>query len=302
MSKSEESLKSNFHPRNLHKYGYDFEFLVEKVPELEGHLFINEFEKITLDFSVSSSVRALNKALLSAHYGIHKWDIPQGYLCPPIPGRADHLHYIADLLEATLPKSKKRRLIDIGTGANVVYPLLGHKIYRWDFLATEVDSRAYKAAKQIVEANGLQKKIKVVFQKDPKKVFFGVVRRDEQFDACICNPPFHSSVEEAEKGTKRKWKNLGKKIKKEDQLNFGGQSSELIYEGGEVAFIKNIIKESRKLPHLCKWFTTLVSKKSSIKPLEKYLRSAQVKEVKIIEMGQGQKKSRILAWRYMELS
>ena len=298
MSKRKQNIKSNLHPRNVHRNGYDFEFLVEKFPSLEGHLFVNEFDTITLDFSVSSSVRALNAALLSAHYDIHTWDIPNGYLCPPIPGRADHLHYIADLLGDSKEGKSKRRILDIGTGANVVYPLLGHKIYGWDFLASEVDPKAYKAAKQIVETNGLTKKIKVVFQKESHKIFFGIVRREERFDACICNPPFHGSQDEAVKGSKRKWKNLGKRKKEENLLNFGGQSTELSYPGGEVEFIKNMIHESKKLPHLCQWFTTLVSKKSSLKPLEKSLESAKVSEVKIIPMGQGQKISRILAWRY----
>ena len=297
MNDSKSKEKSKLHPRNIHRQGYDFEFLVEKVPELEGHLFVNEFENITLDFSVPSSVRALNAALLSAHYGIHMWNIPKGYLCPPIPGRADHLHYLADLLGYDGKKSKKR-ILDIGTGSNVVYPLLGNRIYGWDFLATETDSKAYKAAKQIVESNGLNKRIRVTFQKDPKKIFFGVVRRDEVFDACICNPPFHSSAAEAEAGSKRKWRNLGKKVKNEELLNFGGQGTELSYPGGEVEFIKNMIHESRKLPHVCKWFTSLVSKKSSLKPLEKSLQSAKAKKVEIIPMGQGQKVSRLLAWQY----
>lgn len=298
MAESKRKKKSNLHSRNIHKDGYDFEFLVNKYPPLEGHLFVNEFDNITLDFSVSSSVKALNTALLHAHYGVEMWDIPNGYLCPPIPGRADHLHYIADLLGYTKGKKERKRILDIGTGSNVVYPLLGNKIYGWDFLATEVDSKAYKAAKQIVEANGLQKRIQVVFQKDLNKIFFGVVRREETFDACICNPPFHGSQEEAEAGSKRKWKNLGKKVSKDNLLNFGGQNTELSYPGGEVEFIKNIIHESRKLPHICNWFTTLVSKKSSLKPLQKSLQSAKAKEIKIIEMGQGQKVSRILAWRY----
>jgi len=293
-----KKVKSNLHPRNLHRHGYDFEFLVQKVPSLEGHLFVNEFDTITLDFSVTSSVRALNGALLSAHYGIHTWDIPMGYLCPPIPGRADHIHYIADLLGYKEKSKEKKRIIDIGTGSNIVYPLLGKKIYDWDFLATEADPRAYKTAKRIVEANGLQKSIQVVFQQEQKKIFFGVVRRGETFDACICNPPFHGSLAEAEAGTQRKWKNLGKSKKKDNLLNFGGQQMELSYPGGEVEFIKNIIHESRKLPHLCQWFTTLVSKKSNLAPLQKSLQSAKVKKSKTIEMGQGQKTSRILAWSY----
>jgi len=297
MSEKRKPSKQKLHPRNAHKDGYDFEFLVEKVPELEGHLFVNEYDNITLDFSVSSSVRALNSALLSAHYGIHMWAIPEGYLCPPIPGRADHLHYIADLLGDKPEDKIRRRILDIGTGSNVVYPLLGHKIYGWDFVASEVDPKAYKAARTIVEANNLQKKIQVVFQKESNKIFFGVVRREETFDVCICNPPFHGSIEEAAAGTKRKWNNLGKKPKK-GALNFGGQGTELSYPGGEVEFIKNIIRESKKLPHLCKWFTTLVSKKSSLPQLQRALKTARARDIKIIEMGQGQKVSRLLAWRF----
>lgn len=298
MSQSDKKMKSNLHPRNLHRQGYDFEYLVEKVPTLEGHLYVNEYDNITLDFSVQSSVRALNAALLSAHYGIHVWDIPKGYLCPPIPGRADYLHYLADLLGYKTEGKSKKRILDIGTGSNVIYPLLGNKIYGWDFLASESDSKAYKAAKQIIEANGLEKRIRLAFQKEQGKIFFGVVRRDEVFDACMCNPPFHGSAEDAEAGSKRKWKNLGKQVKKDSLLNFGGQNTELSYPGGEVEFIKNMIHESRKLPHLCKWFTTLVSKKSSLKPLLKSLESAKARKVEIIDMGQGQKISRMLAWSF----
>jgi len=297
MSQDQQKKKSPLHPRNVHKNGYDFEFLISKYPALEGHVFENEYENLTIDFSVPSSVRAINGALLSAHYGIHKWDIPDGYLCPPVPGRADHIHYIAELLGQKEGEKDKKRILDIGTGANCVYPLLGHAIYGWDFLASEVDSRAYKAASMIVEANKLKKHISIAFQKEQNKMFFGVVRREETFDACICNPPFHGSQDEAAAGTNRKWNNLGRKNKK-GSLNFGGQSTELSYPGGEVEFIKNMIHESKKLPHLCKWFTTLVSKKASLAPLERALKSARVKNVKILEMGQGQKVSRILAWRY----
>lgn len=292
-----KSTKSNLHPRNLHRNGYDFEYLVEKLPALENHLFVNEYDNVTLDFSVPSSVKALNAALLRAHYGIETWAIPEGYLCPPVPSRADHIHYIADLLGFKKGDKSDIRILDIGTGANVIYPLLGQAIYGWKFIASEVNPRAYKAAKQIIETNKLTKKVQVVFQKEANKIFFGIVRREEVLDACICNPPFHGSEEEAQKATNRKWNNLGKK-KKKGVLNFGGQATELSYPGGEVEFIKNIIQESRKLPHLCKWFTTLVSKKSSLKLLEKSLSSAKVKESRILEMGQGQKVSRILAWRY----
>jgi len=47
-------------------------------------------------------------------------------------------------------------------------------------------------------------------------------------------------------------------------LNFGGQSMELCCEGGEEAFVCRMIKESARLPGSCLWFTTLISKSSSL--------------------------------------
>lgn len=297
MSSPKNKKSSPLHPRNVHREGYDFQLLAKKHSKLKGHIFENEYGNLTIDFSVPSSVKALNAALLSVHYGVPHWDIPDGYLCPPVPGRADHIHYIADLIGSKKGEKEQRKILDIGTGSNCVYPLIGYAVYGWQFLASEVDPKAYKAARAIVETNNLTKNITLSFQKEAKKIFFGVVRREETFDACICNPPFHASQEEAAEATNRKWSNLGKTHKK-GSLNFGGQSTELSYPGGEVEFIKNIIHESRKLPKLCTWFTTLVSKKASLAPLRRSLASAKVKEIKEIEMGQGQKISRILAWRY----
>jgi 23S rRNA (adenine1618-N6)-methyltransferase len=57
---------------------------------------INEHSIETIDFSDPEAVKSLNQALLISYY-----DIQMGYshyLCPPIPGRADYIHYIADLL------------------------------------------------------------------------------------------------------------------------------------------------------------------------------------------------------------
>ncbi len=67
----------------------------------------------------------LNKALLAAHYDIEYWDIPDTYLCPPIPGRADYVHRVAELLDVEV-KGKyvhhKVRALDVGVGANCIYP------------------------------------------------------------------------------------------------------------------------------------------------------------------------------------
>jgi 23S rRNA (adenine1618-N6)-methyltransferase len=47
------------------------------------------------------------------------------------------------------------------------------------------------------------------------------------------------------------------------------------------------------------WFTTLVSKNEHLKSLMKVLQKIEPVEIKVIEMKQGQKTSRILAWTFM---
>ena len=47
-----------------------------------------------------------------------------------------------------------------GTGASGIYPLLGCRMNEWRFLATEIDNESFQSAKDNVERNHLQNKIK----------------------------------------------------------------------------------------------------------------------------------------------
>ncbi|MNL35938.1 Ribosomal RNA large subunit methyltransferase F [compost metagenome] len=115
----------------------------------------------------------------------------------------------------------------------------------------------------------------------------------------MCNPPFHASAEEAQSGTKRKLQNLGKSKGKETVLNFGGQHSELWYDGGEVTFIRNMINESADIAGQCLWFSSLVSKSSNLGFIYKALEKVKPVAVRTIEMAQGQKISRFVAWSFL---
>ncbi len=124
-------------------------------------------------------------------------------------------------------------------------------------------------------------------------------KNNEKFDLTMCNPPFHSSLEAAIKANERKVSNLNKgnkEIKK--GFNFGGQKAELWCNGGELLFLKKMAKESVKFSSQVNWFTSLVSDKDNIKPLIKLLEKLGTKEVKVLEMSQGQKISRVLAWKF----
>ena len=291
--------KTKLHPRNQHREGYDFVRLVAQSPELEAFIIRNPAGRLSIDFKDPQAVRMLNGALLKAYYGVGFWDIPANYLCPPIPGRADYIHYLADLLAGSnmgeIPRGHSIKALDIGTGASLVYPLIGQSEYGWDFTGVDTDAGALKSAQQICALNGLN--ITLRQQAERENIFKGVIEPKDKFHITLCNPPFHASMEQASKGTQRKWSNLGKGSSK--ALNFGGQNSELWCPGGEIKFIARMIEQSAEFADQCLWFSSLVSKKDNLVPLERILKKARVADFEVVEMAQGQKTSRFVAWTYV---
>ena len=301
--------KPGLHPRNRHRGLYDFAQLVAACPELARFVAPNAHGDLSVDFANAQAVRALNRALLQHCYGVCGWDIPSAYLCPPIPGRADYLHVIADLLAGdhggVIPCGAAVRGLDVGVGANGVYPLIGHSEYGWSFVGSDIDPLALASLQRVVDVNaGLRKFITLRLQSSPENIFSGALQGNEVFDFTLCNPPFHASLDEAQEGSARKWRNLGKLAtgKSDDapRLNFGGQGAELWCPGGELAFVRRMIAESAVFPARCRWFTTLVSKAASLPVVYAALRQAGVREWKTLDMAQGQKKSRVVAWTFLD--
>ena len=296
--------KSRLHPRNKNRERYDFQKLIDCCPELASFVKLNIYNNESIDFADPEAVKALNKALLQYHYEINFWDIPPDYLCPPIPGRADYIHHIADLLcrsnYGKIPVGNKIKCLDVGVGANCIYPIIGVKEYGWSFIGSDVDPLAIESADKIISSNpSLKEKVECRLQNDPKDFFYGVLTKDEFIDLCICNPPFHSSVKEAQKGNIRKLKNLNQTKITEPSLNFGGQKKELVYKGGEERFVGNMIRQSKKFSESCFWFSTLVAKQAHLKGFYNILRQVEAVEVETIFMGQGNKTSRVLAWTFL---
>lgn len=282
-----------FHPKNKHQGSYDFEILKAVEPQIEELIVKSKTGRDTLKFADPRAVKFLNRALLKSWYKITFWDFPGGYLVPPAPGRADYIHYISDLIN-----KEDVTMLDVGTGASLIYPIIATKEYDWNVIASDIDEKAFKSCKKIIGKNKL-KGIEFRLQEDAKQIFHGIINEDDQIDVTICNPPFHESMEDAEKGTVRKLRNLNPEKKNVAyQLNFGGKSNELWTPGGERKFITSMINESKHYRKQVKWFTTLVSREKNMKPLQGLLREARAKQVKIIEMEQGNKKSRVLCWRF----
>ncbi|KAF1032592.1 MAG: Ribosomal RNA large subunit methyltransferase F [Pseudomonas sp.] len=296
--------KASLHPRNRHQGRYDFPALIKTTPELAKFVIINPYGKESIDFASPDAVRVFNRALLKAFYGIQHWDIPADYLCPPVPGRADYVHFLADLLasinDGVIPRGAPVKVLDVGMGANCVYPLIGYSDYRWHFLGSEIDATALASAKAIVQSNGLNKAIQLRQQPNPKQILLGLLEPGERFDLTMCNPPFHASLEEATRGSERKWRALGKADPKRKLpvLNFGGQAAELWCEGGEARFVTQLIAESAQIGHRVLWFSTLVSKASNLPAIETALKKAGALQSQVVEMSQGQKQSRFVAWTF----
>lgn len=297
--------KPGLHPRNRHRERYKFDELIRAFPALGPFVRLNEYQDESIDFSNPDAVIMLNKALLKHYYDIDRWDLPAGYLCPPVPGRADYIHYIADLLASSnggvIPTGPAIKCLDIGVGANCIYPIIGSKEYGWSFIGSDIEPAAIKSAQKIVDDNAsLKEKIELRLQTHANEIFRGIIRKDEHIDITICNPPFHASLQEAQAGTLRKLSNLSHKRITKPTLNFGGKNTELWCEGGEEKFVQRMIKESKQFSSSCFWFSTLISKSSNLKGVYTALNQAKAVDVKTIPMSQGNKISRIVAWTFQK--
>lgn len=288
------------HPRNPHQGRYDMPALVAALPELERYLAPNPAGEPTIDFSNPKAVLCLNRALLAHHYGIRSWQLPAGYLCPPIPGRADYLHHLADLLSDAQrpPKNAVPRVLDIGTGANLIYPIIGTCGLGWQFTASDVDGVAVTNAHRIIAENPALQSVQVLLQRNPDHFFSAIIRPGDYFELTLCNPPFFKSQKEADAQARRKWRNL--KGENSAQRNFGGRNNELWCEGGELAFLNRMAEESADYAGQVGWFTALVSQQDNLAPLKRTLRRVGATEIRVVPMAQGQKNSRFIAWHFTE--
>lgn len=291
--------KQELHPNNKHRNRYDFPGLIQSSPALKPYVRPNEHGDLSINFFDPNAVRALNKALLIHFYGVRYWDIPGHYLCPPIPSRADYIHHVAELLgrEGTTPQNLS--CLDVGVGANCVYPIIGNHAYNWKFVGSDIDPKSLEIAQHIIHQNpSLKNQVTLRFQKNSGHIFQGIIEPEDRFDLSICNPPFHASAREARAAAHRKLSNLKGNLRGKTVLNFGGKGGELWCKGGELEFIQQMILESRRYSSQCRWFTTLVSKSKHLKRIHQHLRNQEAQQVETLEMGQGNKMSRIVAWRF----
>ena len=314
------------HPRNSFRGSYDMNALCKAYPPLDHHIIdCDKTNRPTIAFSDPAAVLALNTALLVADYNISpEWAtlLPEESLVPPIPGRADYIHHIADLLaeNGVPPTGRQVKGLDVGVGASCVYPLLGHASYGWSFLGSDIVSQSIRVAKTVVESNQWSDVIEIRQQNDPSKILIGILDKTDTLDFVMCNPPFYGSAAEFQRESRRKVLNLAENVEKrgspvpaaldenpsaQGSNNFGGSDSELWCEGGEVGFVMKMVQESKQFRRSCLWFSSLVSRSYNLSEIEKELVREKkvrqgVRKIKLIPMGPGLKSSTIVCWSYLD--
>jgi len=287
------------HAQNPYCDRYELKRLASHHPQLLDHIVLNPSGEETIDFSNSTAVYELNKAMLLMDFKVDNYELPMGYLIPPIPGRLDYLLHLQAFFskQFNIDKNTKLRGLDIGAGANGIFCVLGSQHFNWTMVGSECDAKAVEiASANMKHTKTLKENVEIRHQENKSFLFKNIIHSDEHFDFTVCNPPFHTSKEEALRGSQRKLSNLGREFdKKNVALNFEGQANELWCNGGEALFIKRLIKESVGYKNQVKVFSTLVSKSASLRPIKKQLTKTKA-NFEVLSMDLGNKKSRIVLW------
>ena len=287
------------HAKNPYAERYDLKRLANAHFPLKKYIVLNPSDQQTIDFTDSDAVYELNKAMLLADYKLDDYNLPKGYLIPPVPGRLEYLLHLRNFISEKFKVDKLAQLrgLDVGAGANGIYCILGVQHFNWSMIGAESDAVAVELIIENIQlTNTLKDKIKIRHQENKSFLFKNIIQPKEQFDFSVCNPPFHSSKDEAIKRSLKKHSNLGSPSDRNTHLlNFEGQANELWCNGGEALFIKRLIKESLGFKSQVKVFSSLVSKADSLAAIEKHLKKVKANH-QIIPMDLGNKKSRIVVW------
>lgn len=182
----------------------------------------------------SKTLSALAKTLLREYFQLEVEFAP-GSLIPTIPSRLNYLLWIEDM--STAFKWSDVSGIDIGCGSSCIYSLLAAKKFNWNMVALEIDQENFSFAENNVQRNDMCGKVQVHLQSDRNVIFKELFQKDnsKKYNFCMCNPPYFENNGKLPMNRKRR---------REAKNEPSGNSTELVFEGGEVEFIKKIIKES----------------------------------------------------------
>ncbi|CAH1110753.1 unnamed protein product [Psylliodes chrysocephalus] len=283
------AMNKYMHPRNIYKSPPNFKQLALDYPEFREFITHDVTGKVSLDFKNIKALRGLSCILLKKDFGLDI-EIPLSKLIPTIPLRLNYILWLEDLLSLS-NKTDKLKGIDIGTGASCVYPLLAAKKNQWYMVASEVDDESIRYAKNNIDKNCLQDFIKVI--KVEENVLLKELLKGEEYDFCMCNPPFFGSAQELQSNSNTRSLNRPR-----PKNSFCATVTEVVVKGGEVDFLSKLIKESKELETQIKIYTTMVGHKKHLPQLKKLLREVEVSSFKETEFCQGNTTRWGLAWTF----
>ena len=230
----------------------DFLTLIKEFPELKKYILKqnedNE-EEFQFDWSNNELSLLMDKSILNYYFDIKYYDIPKGFLIPPIPSRINYINLINSIITKLINDIDIKNIIgiDIGTGANIIYPILGYSIYKWKFICTEINKEAYNNAKLILQKNNLENNINIIKQNNKDNIFISILNRENKYIFSMCNPPYYNYENEIKLEDK----------KRDNEYNF----DEIYYKNGEYGFFQRYFEESICYKNNVFLYTILIGKK-----------------------------------------
>ncbi|CAD5235181.1 unnamed protein product [Bursaphelenchus xylophilus] len=289
------------HPRNPYKSKPpDFSKLAFEYPRFRKHCRVSTTGKVEGDFSNEEFVKVLSETLLKKDFGLDV-EFMEGSLIPRVPQRLNYLLLIQDILIANGICENVMGL-DIGTGASCIYPLLGARLCKFSFVATEIDEDSVKWAQKQVEKNFKNNEI-ILIQGQKEGFFKTPLKSVDRFDFCMCNPPFFHEKEANEKFTSDvngNRRNSSNKHTNAPNSVTVAKTNELMVEGGEVEFVKRIMDESVQVKDKFRLFTTMLGKKSSVATLKKHLVDRGCQQFAVSILSQGRTQRWVISWTFDE--
>ena len=230
----------------------DFLTLIKEFPELKKYILKqNEDNEAEFQFDWSNNELSLlmDKSILNYYFNIKYYDIPKGFLIPPIPSRINYINLINSIITKLIKDIDIKNIIgiDIGTGANIIYPILGYSIYKWKFICTEINKEAYNNAKLILQKNNLENNINIIKQNNKDNIFISILNRENKYIFSMCNPPYYNYENEIKLEDK----------KRDNEYNF----DEIYYKNGEYGFFQRYFEESICYKNNVFLYTILIGKK-----------------------------------------
>ncbi|EPS95167.1 hypothetical protein FOMPIDRAFT_1054415 [Fomitopsis schrenkii] len=110
------------------------------------------------------------------------------------------------------------------------------------------------------------------------------------FDFTMCNPPFYSSKEDAQRSAEA--------TDSRPNAVCTGAELEMTTPGGEAAFVCKMVRESLELRSRYRWFTSMLGKLSSLAEIIALLREHQIDNYAFTEFVQGQTRRWAIAWSF----